>query len=1069
MRGHDWGRSPLGPPEGWPPALRTVVGLMLTSSFPMFVAWGAELAFLYNDGYRPIFGARHPTALGRPFAEVWSEIWTDISPLVDRALAGEATYHEDLPLVMERNGYPEETYFTFSYSPLRDEAGQVRGMFCACTETTEKVIAERRLRATEAELRAANARLAAEGEHLRELFRQAPGFMAVVRGPDHVFELANSAYQTLVGHRELMGRPVREAFPDLEGQGFFELLERVHRTGEPFVGHEQPLRIRRGPEGPEEERFLNFVYQPIRDRDGRVTGIFVEGSDVTEARRSAEALKASEERLRVAQEAGAIGTFELRGDGMLAVSETFCRLWGVPPRPLVPLRELAAMIHPEDRPRLTTLTPGAVPEDGLDYVEYRIRRPDTGETRWMARRGQAVRSGRDGGRRVLGVSYDITDRKRIEEELRELNATLECRVAERTADRDRMWRLSTDVMLVARFDGTVTAANPAWMVLLGWAERDLLGRSFLDLIHPDDLPATQAESARLAAGRTTRNFENRYRHKDGSYRWLSWIAVPDADLIHAVGRDVTAQKEADAALRQAQKMEAVGQLTGGVAHDFNNLLQVIGGNLQLLLRDIAGQERAEHRVRNALTAVSRGSKLASSLLAFARRQPLEPRAVDLGRLIRNLDDMIRRAIGEEIEIETISAAGLWNTLVDPTQVENALLNLAINARDAMNGRGRLTIETGNAVLDDEYALRHGDLRPGQYVMLAVTDTGCGMAPAVLDRVFEPFFTTKPEGQGTGLGLSMVYGFVKQSGGHVKIYSEPGQGTTIRLYLPRTHQEEDLAVELDSGPAGGGSETILVVEDDEEVRATVVEMLSDLGYRVLQARDAQSALVVLESGVPVDLLFTDVVMPGPLRSPDLARKARERLPDLAVLFTSGYTQNAIVHGGRLDAGVELLSKPYTREALARKVRHVLRNQAQQNAARHAAQARTPALPGVAGAGALRILLVEDEVLIRLATAEMLADLGHEVIEAGDAEEALSLAETEAVDLLMTDLTLPGLSGGELADRLRQRIPGLPVIFASGHDMEGGRSGRRPGGNTVHLQKPYDLMALSEALRVALRTV
>ena len=368
-------------------------------------------------------------------------------------------------------------------------------------------------------------------------------------------------------------------------------------------------------------------------------------------------------------------------------------------------------------------------------------------------------------------------------------------------------------------------------------------------------------------------------------------------------------------------MEAIGNLTGGVAHDFNNLLQVISGNLQLLAKDIAGNDRAERRVSNALAGVSRGAKLASQLLAFGRRAALEPKVVNIGRFVSGIDEMLRRALGEGIEIETIIAGGLWNSFIDPAQIENALLNLAINARDAMDGNGKLTIEAGNAVLDDAY-VRDQDIPAGQYVMLAVTDTGAGMPPEIIAQAFEPFFSTKPEGKGTGLGLSMVYGFVKQSGGHVRIYSEVGSGTTIKLYLPRAHQSEDLLVSRDTDAIFGGAETILVAEDDGEVRSTVVETLRDLGYRVLTANDAASALAVIESGVAVDLLFTDVVMPGTLKSPELARKAKERLPHIAVLYTSGYTENAIVHGGRLDQGVDLLSKPYSRETLARKIRQVM---------------------------------------------------------------------------------------------------------------------------------------------------
>ncbi|MEP9378161.1 response regulator [Aquabacter sp. CN5-332] len=521
-------------------------------------------------------------------------------------------------------------------------------------------------------------------------------------------------------------------------------------------------------------------------------------------------------------------------------------------------------------------------------------------------------------------------------------------------------------------------------------------------------------------------------------------------------------------LRQAQKMEAVGKLTGGVAHDFNNLLQVIGGNLQLLSNDVAGSERAEQRLRNALAGVSRGSKLAAQLLAFGRRQPLAPKVVNLGRFVRGLDDLLRRALGDGIEIETVVSGGLWNSLVDPTQVENALLNLAINARDAMAGHGKLTIEAGNALLDDVYAALHPDVKAGQYVMLAVTDTGCGMTPEVMEHVFEPFFTTKPEGQGTGLGLSMVYGFVKQSDGHIKIYSEPGQGTTIRIYLPRVREAEDVATETEAGPITGGTETVLVVEDDEQVRSTVVDLLSDLGYGVLKARDAQSALAIIESGAAIDLLFTDVVMPGPLRSPELARKARERLPEAAVLFTSGYTDNAIVHGGRLDEGIELLSKPYTREALARKIRHVLRNQQQRNAAAAALQpdygrGKAPARPE----RLLRVLLVEDDALIRFATAELLKDMGHTVFEAADGPEALVLLANEPVEVLLTDVGLPTMSGSVLAVEARRRLPTLRIVFASGRNILPSEDNEGLLADAVQLVKPYDSERLAAALKAVMR--
>jgi len=383
-----------------------------------------------------------------------------------------------------------------------------------------------------------------------------------------------------------------------------------------------------------------------------------------------------------------------------------------------------------------------------------------------------------------------------------------------------------------------------------------------------------------------------------------------------------ALRASEEALQRAQKMEAIGNLTGGIAHDFNNLLQVIGGNLQLLMRQVAGNEKAERFIFNAEEGVTRGAKLTRQLLAFGRRQALEPAIVNIGRLVLGMDDLLRRALGEETEVESSISGGLWNTFADPTQLENALLNLAINGRDAMKGQGKLTIEVANAVLDETYCRTQAEVKPGQYVMLAVTDTGCGMDAKTAEMVFEPFFTTKPEGHGTGLGLSMVYGFVKQSEGHVKIYSELGQGTTVKLYLPRSMGTEILKAPTPKMDLNQGSATILVVEDDERVRETALMLLSDLGYRVLKAVDAASALAIVESGVAIDMIFTDVVMPGPIRSTELVRQARTRLPHVAILYTSGYTQNAVVHGGRLDADVALITKPYTREQLGLKVARVL---------------------------------------------------------------------------------------------------------------------------------------------------
>jgi signal transduction histidine kinase/CHASE3 domain sensor protein/DNA-binding NarL/FixJ family response regulator len=552
-------------------------------------------------------------------------------------------------------------------------------------------------------------------------------------------------------------------------------------------------------------------------------------------------------------------------------------------------------------------------------------------------------------------------------------------------------------------------------------------------------------------------------------------AMPDGGLIVACA-DITRRTRAEAMVRQTQKMEAIGHLTGGVAHDFNNLLQVIRTNLDLLAGDVAGNARAEERLANALTGTVRGARLTQQLLAFARRQPLAPVVINLGRLVGDMTDMLRRTLGETVEIETIVGGGLWNTLVDPSQVENAVLNLAINARDAMPKGGKLTIELANSFLDEAYAAEHSEVTPGQYVMLAVTDTGTGMTPEVMAHAFEPFYTTKGEGQGTGLGLSMVFGFVKQSDGHAKIYSEPGQGTTVKLYLPRSRRPEERATARPLARAAGGSETILVVEDDAAVRRATVEILGDLGYRVLEAEDGESAFARLAEHGPVDLLFTDVVMPGTMSSRELARQAQARYPGLAVLFTSGYTENAIIHHGRLDDDVLLISKPYGKDELAHKVRSALATARRATPAsrgdgadRRAAPAAPIRLERAAAArpGALTVLLVEDEPLIRLATIDQLEELGHRAIGTATAKEALRvLEERDDVDVLLTDLGLPGMNGGELAVEARRRKPALHVVIASGRTspVDGSLAALT---DAIHLNKPYLVEELRRALAGASR--
>ncbi len=1408
MRAFDWASTVLGPPEDWPRSLKTAVRIMLTSRQPIWIGWGRDLIYLYNDAYKSIIGGKHPWALGRPTSVVWREIWGDIGPMLATAMTGdEGTYVEGQLLVMERNGYPEETYYTFSYSPVPDDDGSPGGIICANSDDTQRIIGERQLTLLRdlaagtadartlpevcersAQALATNPRdmpfallyvaepdgasaslagscgigrghpaapetLAVDGtsvwpftptlhdpvlvDDLAATFgadlppgvwRRPPAQAAAIPVPAsgeagragllvvglNPFRLFDDGYRRFLG---LVAGQIAAAITNVQTyeaeRRRAEMLAEIDRAKTVFfsnVSHEfrTPLTLMLGPleevlqaepermadhredlvvvhrNGQRLLKLVNALLDFSRIEAGRTQARYEPTDLAFYTAELASGFRSACERagLRLVVDCPPLlgpvhvdrgmwetvvlnllsNAFKFTFQGAIAVSlrpvgegaelrvsdsgtgileselprlfERFHRVEGARGRShegtgigLALVQELvklhggtirveSEMDHgsvfivtvpfgtahlPQERvlaeptgapagARTQTYVeealrwlPGSAAAEGGAPVPFigaaeTVVAPETGGcprllladdnadmrdyvSRLLNGRyaveavpdGQAALAAMRANRpdlvltdimmpvldgfgllRAIREDADLRDlpvillsaRAGEEASVEGLSAGADDYLVKPFSARELIARVDTALAMVrlrrevdnalreseARFrnladhapvmvwvtelDGSCTYLNKSWYEFTGQTPETGLGFGWLEATHPDDRQA--AEDMFLAANAKKEAFrlEYRLRRVDGAYRWAIDAAAPRFDaeggflgyigsviditerkevedaqrrlndlLEQRIASAITEREQVEAQLRQAQKMDAVGKLTGGVAHDFNNLLQVISGNLQLLAKDIAGNDRAEQRLQNALSGVSRGSKLVSQLLAFGRRQPLAPRVVNLGRLVRGLDEMLRRVLGEGVEIETMITGGLWTTFADESQVENALLNLAINARDAMNGHGRLTIEAGNAFLDDPYAARHAEVEPGQYVMLAVTDTGCGIPPDVLDHVFEPFFTTKPEGQGTGLGLSMVYGFVKQSGGHVKIYSEPGQGTTVRVYLPRAHQAEDVVTVIDNGPEAGGSETVLVVEDDDDVRATVVEMMADLGYRVLKARDAQSALAIVESGVPIDLLFTDVVMPGPLRSPDLARRAKERLPGIAVLFTSGYTENAIVHGGRLDLGVELLSKPYTREALSRKVRHVLRNQQQRSmgqSGKREATANPSAEPATAtadGRQGLRVLVVEDDALIRLVTVEMLTGLGHSVVEAGNAEEALSIAETQPVDALLTDISLPGQSGEQLAAALRKRHPALPVVFASGAD-------RAPAGG-VHLPKPYDAAALAEALDKAVK--
>ena len=506
-------------------------------------------------------------------------------------------------------------------------------------------------------------------------------------------------------------------------------------------------------------------------------------------------------------------------------------------------------------------------------------------------------------------------------------------LAKKIRERDNAWNLSQDLMAIAEPDGTLRAVNGAWTALLQWSEAELVGQRFAVFTHPEDLDAALAVFAGILQVPLTQPYEFRLRHRDGSWRWFAWTAALEEGAVYANGRETTALHErgeelrnAEEALRQSQKMEAVGQLTGGLAHDFNNLLAGITGSLELVRKRVAEGRLADldRYVGVGLNAARRAAALTHRLLAFSRRQTLAPKVLAVNRLMLGMEDLVRRTMGPEVELEVVAGVGLWNVQADASQLENALLNLCINARDAMPQGGKLTIETANRRIDERSA-RSSDIDPGQYVSLCVSDNGVGMAPDVVARAFDPFFTTKPMGLGTGLGLSMIYGFAKQSGGQARIYSEVGEGTMVCVYLPRhlagEPEDDSLPEPVQPAPAPSGR-TVLVLDDEPTVRMVVVEVMQELGYATLEAGDGAEALKLLESPVYVDLLVSDVGLPGGMNGRQVADAARVRRPGLKVLFITGYAENAVLSHGHLDPGMHVITKPFDLDTLARRTRELI---------------------------------------------------------------------------------------------------------------------------------------------------
>ena len=1082
MRAFDWTTTSLGSPEEWPSGLRTAVRLLLNSHHPMQIFWGPEAIFLYNDGFVPSAGPeRHPSALGRPAAESWGEIWPVIGSEVAKVRNGGGhTWYEDQHVPILRNGRLEDAYWTYGFSPIDDETAPngIGGVISILTETTRR-------KALEGSLRGLNSTLKAEGERLREMFEQAPSFMAVLREPDHRFELTNDAYRRLIGGRDVVGMTVREALADIDGQPFFDLLDRVYRTGEPFIGRGVEIWLERTPGAPSERRILDFIYQPIRDEAGAVTGIFVEGNDITEMHAATEDLREREQRLRLIVEA-ATDYAILTMDGERRItswSAGAADIFGYAPTEILG-RSADMLFTPEDRE-------ASQPARELACARADGRAPDV---RWHARKdgGRIFLNGslrvlRDVAGQELGflkIARDETERRRVDEVLRqgeerfraiidtvqaafaivqvkfdaddvpvdyrfiEANPAFEREagvnlrgkwVTEFAPDLERFWfetygrvaktrepenfesyakafgrwfdvravpvgdaadrqiaiifndvterrdaeeRLRASEALARGNAERVQLALAAGAIIGTWhwdlpSDRFTIDEGFarafgldptlgregiplariVETVHPDDQAGLAKAIAEVIARGGAYAHQYRTRRTDGNYYWLEAngrvehgpdgtpLSFPGVLLDVEERRTVEAERDraaadlralnetleqrvsertaelmkAEEALRQSQKMEAVGQLTGGVAHDFNNLLTIIRSSVDFLRRPDLPDARKQRYLDAVSETVDRAAKLTGQLLAFARRQALKPEVFDVGAKVRGVSDMLDTVTGARIQVVTHVPDHPCFICADLSQFETALVNMAVNARDAMDGIGKLTLRLACNVPMPPIRGHAGSR--SHFAAVSITDEGTGIAPDQLSKIFEPFFTTKEVGKGTGLGLSQVFGFAKQSGGDVDVDSRVAHGTTFTLYLPEVQVEaapkEDVDPDDLFAPDGAG-QRVLVVEDNIEVGRFCTQILDDLGYVTVLAANAEEALNVLGfDGNGFDAVFSDVVMPG-MGGVALAEILRDRLPELPVVLASGYSHVLAVEA---DHDFELLHKPYSAEQLARVLRRV----------------------------------------------------------------------------------------------------------------------------------------------------
>lgn len=644
---------------------------------------------------------------------------------------------------------------------------------------------------------------------------------------------------------------------------------------------------------------------PVPDDPGCIV---VSVQDISAARAAQAELRESQQRFRLAQTAAGLGVWDwMLTTNVLVWSPEMYELLDIEAD--LPSDHLfdawARTIHPDDRERAVAVAlEGARTGEGFS-MDFRVQRRD-GEVRWV--RSQATGVLDTAGRpiRLTGINVDVTSQHRVEEALRGEADRLAVEVQESTRERNRVFELSNDLFAAADFDGRLRTINPAWERLLGYTTTELHARSFMKFVHVDDRAATAEMVTTIASGRAVQRFDNRVVRKDGKELWISWTAVPEGDRFYAVGRDVTHDREREDALRQAQKMDAMGQLTGGVAHDFNNLLTPIVGALDMLQRRGHGGEREQRLITGAAQSADRAKTLVQRLLAFARRQPLQPVPVDVAQLARGMADLIASTTGPQIKVIVAAQEGLPAAQADPNQLEMAILNLAVNARDAMPDGGTLRISLGAATVGRQHRSK---LLPGRYLHLSVADTGTGMDEATLERAIEPFFSTKGVGKGTGLGLSMVHGLTLQLGGALTIQSTPGVGTNVELWLPQDDTTAR-AVELDRATSeiGARSGTVLLIDDEDLVRLSIADMLIELGYHVVEASSAEEALRLLAHGIDPEIVVTDHLMPG-MSGTSLAQHLRTERPEIRVLLVSGYADSS-----GLAPDLPRLTKPFRKSDL-----------------------------------------------------------------------------------------------------------------------------------------------------------